>query len=57
MSEAVRNQYRDRAGRLRAEAEETTDERRKNEMLALAAEYEEVANNEAVPPELPPEDE
>jgi hypothetical protein len=56
MSEAVRNQYRDRAGRLRAEAEETTDERRKNEMLALAAEYEEVANNEAVPPELPPEE-
>jgi hypothetical protein len=56
MSEAVRQQYRDRAEQLRAAAAETKDEREKNEMLALAAEYEEVAENEAVPPPLPPDE-
>ena len=57
MSEAVRQEYRDRAERLRIAAAESTDEREKNEMLALAAEYEEVAEHEAVPPPLPPEEE
>lgn len=56
MSEAIRNQYRDRAARLRAEAEEVTDAKRKNEMLTVAAELEEVAESEANPPPLPPEE-
>ena len=57
MSEAIRQQYRDRAARLRAEAEDETDEKRKNEMLTVAAELEEVADSEAVPPPLPEDEE
>lgn len=53
MSEAVRNEYRERAARLRIEAEETKDERKKNEMLEVASELEQVAESEAIPPPLP----